>query len=1033
MALYTFTSKDEFAKLNRLPSNDQTAMWNALGRNAGEQQATGSNDNFFTKKAKSLENTIGTTGAALASDIKSGGFLFKGTENIATDKLRQDNKNRMNDIAKKYGYNTWNDWQDGFQAAKDAGDTAKVSAMQEQLKEFQNQANANAEATKNKADAYKDYRENNYVSQKINQDPGKFLGSAINTESTLFDALSMAAGIPNGALVNAGQGAIEGLADELEQNGFQNFDLGRAGQNAAVGAASGAVTGALNKGLSNSLAKRGGKIFAGSNKLTQGINNFNSKGIGKALSTVGTGAARGALTGAVGGATGAGVASALQGGDLGTNLANAAQGAVKGAQGGALTGGIMAGANMAVDATLNKVAPNIANSIRENQMRNASYGDKLREQFKGAWNSGDSATAENVLKPLATKVMGATDSTNMKQGFVATPFANEEQANANSQPSPETPAEEEKPFAAYGESDLATGKTKKQNIISKAGRAMQAAQANATRKETRDIGIENAGELINKVRQRSGLTDLEKQSAFAKELTGGENSLLDSVQRNAISATEDGQTRTVNLDAVSSKVNKLIDDLPNAMVTPTQKENIRSAVIADLTNGGIDTITKANNFKAAAAQQFLINERTPNESAKALGVFYTKVGDLVDDASYSEIPRTQVEAMFETAASEARARAKVAGNNGKTDIQDAYTKLATELDESPKTMQAYRSLKKDYVDVNKLNKKTQQGATAWNNNPLVMGTALTTAMATGNPLVAVPAAWAAKTLAPAVGQVAIDASASLGGKIADWGDAISARRSGTPVSTPTPTNTANNTVYNPSTQIYNAIGRNEGLNNGEQMRTANYLADAVQNENAVANTNATTLEGLVSPNSATSSSAYNSVYGTSTPTQVSQSGYFQSTGDYWTDILGKAMSAAIDADDVEAFGALYGMYQDALSNLQKTSSSETKLTDKQRQANAAALALDAFESTEPNAAYDVSDIPVIGAIANLGGNEYASKAEALALQIGYMLSGATVNREEAKNIGMAYVPQPRDNAAVRKSKLDQIRGIISEYQKTYAD
>lgn len=1027
MALYTIRSQREMANMLNAPKynpNSQT-MWNTLGRNAGEQQATGSSDNFFTKKWNSLENAVGTTLAAPAS------FFYDNSENIKTDQLRQDNKNRMNDIAKKYGYNTWSDWQDAFYNAQDAGDTVKVSAMQEQLKEFQNQANANAEATKNKADAYKDYRENNYVSQKINQDRGKFLGSAINTESTLFDALSMAAGIPNGALVNAGQGAIEGLADELEQNGFQNFDLGRAGQNAAVGAASGAVTGVLNKGLSNSLAKRGGQLLKGGNAITRGINNFNQTAAGKVLSTVGMGAGRGAITGAVGGATGAGIASALQGGDLGTNLANAAQGAVKGAQGGALTGGIMAGANMAVDATLNKVAPNIANSVRENQMRNASYGDKLREQFKGALDSGDSVVAEKVLKPLANKVANVTDSTNMKQGFVATPFANEEQANANNQPLPETPTEEEKPFAAYGESDLATGKTKKQNIISKAGRAMQAAQANATRKETRDIGIENAGELINKVRRRSGLTDLEKQSAFAKELTGGENSLLDSVQRNAISATEDGRTRTVNLDAVSSKVNKLIDDLPNTMVSPTQKENIRSAVIADLTNGGIDTITKANNFKAAAAQQFLINEKTPNDSAKALGVFYTKVGDLVDDASYSEIPRTQVEAMFETAASEARSRAKVAGNNGKTDIQDAYTRLATELDESPKTMQAYRSLKKDYVDVNKLNKKTQQGATAWNNSPLVMGTALTTAMATGNPLVAVPAAWAAKTLAPAVGQAAIDASASLGGKIADWGDAISARRSGTPAVVPT---TATNfTSYNPSTQIYNAIGRNEGLNNGEQMRTANYLADAVQNENAVTNTNATTLEGLVSPTSTNSTTAYNSVYGGTTPAQVSQSGYFQLTGDYWTDILGKAMSAAIDADDVEAFGALYGMYQDALSNLQKSSSSETKLSDKQRQANAAALALDAFELTEPNAAYDVSDIPVIGAIANLGGNEYASKAEALALQIGYMLSGATVNREEAKNIGMAYVPQPRDNAAVRQSKLNQIRGIISEYQKTYAD
>ena len=81
----------------------------------------------------------------------------------------------------------------------------------------------------------------------------------------------------------------------------------------------------------------------------------------------------------------------------------------------------------------------------------------------------------------------------------------------------------------------------------------------------------------------------------------------------------------------------------------------------------------------------------------------------------------------------------------------------------------------------------------------------------------------------------------------------------------------------------------------------------------------------------------------------------------------------------------------------------------------------------------VSDIPVIGGIANLGGNAYRSKAEALALQVGYMLSGATVNKEEAKNIGMAYVPQPRDSEAVKQSKLAQLRGIISDYQRTYAE
>ena len=50
-----------------------------------------------------------------------------------------------------------------------------------------------------------------------------------------------------------------------------------------------------------------------------------------------------------------------------------------------------------------------------------------------------------------------------------------------------------------------------------------------------------------------------------------------------------------------------------------------------------------------------------------------------------------------------------------------------------------------------------------------------------------------------------------------------------------------------------------------------------------------------------------------------------------------------------------------------------------------------------------------------------------------MLSGATVNKDEAQKIGMAYVPQPRDNETVRKNKLAQLRGIISDYQQTYSE
>lgn len=1198
---------DDLALYSRLTSaanNPQTQLYNALGRNAG----TGGN--FFTKRASSIDNAIGTTGAALASAAKDA------WENSSTTSMLQDNKERMNAIAKKYGYNTYHDVWDARDKAEAEGDQATVDFINNTINpELQGQATENKMRADEKAANYKDYVENNDVSKRINQDRGKFAGSAMNTLSTAFDVLSMAAGIPNGALVNAGQGAWEGVADELEQNGFENFDLNRAGQNALIGAASGAATGALNNtGLMKNLGQ--GKIsqkVLGSKLGQKVVDN----GLGRGLQTVGTGALRGAVSGAVGGATGAGLSAAMNNQDV---IASALEGAKQGVGQGALAGGVMAGATGLVNKGLETVAPDALKAMQENQARNQSYGDTMRDQFKGAYNSGDSVVAENVLKPMSNAMANVVDGARTKyvnsgainrlasgieagkdgtvkfarmsqemlddinnvrvaegkspmttrqtkavikeiNNHLAThkndfgsyeevaraafdvltgdnSFAAPTDVNTNSlvlqdgdrfaksvalddeagirsvsprsnkwaqkkaqereallgssleggnSPSsqqvkpesglpisrsqatdtiisqgkqnvnPETEVYrtltgdggEERPFMAYGDSDLATGKTQKQNLLSKAGRAMEAAQVNATRKETRDIGIENSGELVDRLRKRTGYTSIEDQAAFGKELTGGENSLLDTIQRNAIGATEDGRARTVEIDKIVPEINKLIDEAPNTLISPSKKAEVRDAIMADLSNPGLDTIHKANNFKAAAKQQFLINDRTPNDNAKELGKLYTRVAELVDDASYAEIPKTQIEAMFETGAREARARAQVAKNNGNKKAETAYNNLANELDESPKTVQAYRSIKKDYVDINKLSKKTQQGATAWN-NPLTMGSAITAAMMTGNPLTAVPAAWAAKTFAPAIGEAAINTAAKVGGKIADLGDAWSAKRAGNinpDLQPTTPTDNGNSDfvrLSNPSTQIYNAIGRNEGLQNGEQARTANYLADAVNQTNGTTVTNNGTLEGLVSPSMSggATTSVYNNIYGTQSAAPMTFASqeeeravyFFPPTGDYWSDMLSRAMRRAKNAEDYESLGALYEMYQDAVAKVEKqnSASSSQKLTATQQRANAAMDSLQRLANMTPDLGYNLSNVPIIGGIATFGGNDYESEATSLAQQIGYMVSGANIKESEAENIGKAYVPQPWDSEQTRQNKLRRAYETILQYQNGYA-
>ena len=143
----------------------------------------------------------------------------------------------------------------------------------------------------------------------------------------------------------------------------------------------------------------------------------------------------------------------------------------------------------------------------------------------------------------------------------------------------------------------------------------------------------------------------------------------------------------------------------------------------------------------------------------------------------------------------------------------------------------------------------------------------------------------------------IAASKAQGGESVDnvpnvKAETISNTQTETPTNNVVPT-TASSEAYNPSMNIYNAIGRNEGRDNAQQARTADYLVNAAQ-EAEVANDNT----GVGTTMNPQSTNVYNTLYGQTSETAQAQpttsnTGYFQPTGDYWTDILASAMSKAI--------------------------------------------------------------------------------------------------------------------------------------------
>ena len=979
MALYTILSNNDLANYRFGPTNEQTQLYNALGRSGydmGQQDTEEANPfDFFIKKAKSLENAWGTTGAAVkeAGDLGSfigavgSGSTGDGHYDSATslaqqaktrELLNQGNKS-LEDIYKEAGFNNADEYYNAKEAAeKNAFDKigfnvadywdkradADIAGNKDEIARLDNEYNAakaqlgndetlakfndiqnrlqNANrdtrnAVAQSRDDYRDYAHNNYVSQKINQDQGKFLGSSINTLSTMLDLMAPGAGMA----MNSIQGAAEGFADELEQNGFKDFDLGRATQNALIGAASGAATSGLNKGISNKLAKNGGNLFKGGNGITRGLNNLGANtAAGRIGSTLATGAARGAASGAVGGAVGGGLSAAMNGGDV---IGSAIQGAQRGATSGAVAGGVMAGSGMAY----NKAKDAFANSALGQKIDNMTMDDILTNSKKGFVKlpGGEDVETMKINNPYET------EPENIKT------YTQEEVALKNT---PETEVYrtltgEQEAAMPYGESELAnrTRRGMLADSLERFGNSLEGAQTNVTRAARKDIGVKNTGEVIENVRKKTGLTNMETQAQFAKEITGGENSLMDRVQKNALANGEDGKPFLVDTSNVASEIESIVNKYADTNMFGSEKakrafiDNLRK----DIGNRDTDVMTISNRMKTNAAE--LRGKGVGEVPAKdrAQAKIYSEIAQKLDDLSYKAIPQENVDNMFGATIEEMRARAVQAANNGNKDIARAWNTAADKLDAEPRTVAAFRKFKKDFVDVSKiddLSAMAENGAAFQMGRGFGGGIKKFTSVFAQRPVNALlaKAGGAVNRLADRIddsGTRIPNRTANVGGgQVIDAGTPVAALPSGE--------------VSAPNTRIYDIIGRTEGLTNAEQARTADYLINAAQTPQT-ANTQATTLENLYTAPANTNASIYNAMTGNSGTTANTQlatntgttgrNSYVPKTGDYWTDIIGDAMSMAIDADDVEAFANLYQMYQTQLANLQKSASSTKDYSD----------------------------------------------------------------------------------------------------------
>lgn len=566
----------------------------------------------------------------------------------------------------------------------------------------------------------------------------------------------------------------------------------------------------------------------------------------------------------------------------------------------------------------------------------------------------------------------------------------------------------------YGESNLAnrTRKGQTAEALSRLGNTLEGAQTNVTRAAARDLGIDSAGKVVENVRKKTGLTNLETQAALAKELTGGENSLLDSIQRQALTASEDGRPFTVDTTSVENDIAKIVNKYADNNILDTKKtiQTLRRTVA----NNESDVISISNKLKDTAATLRGKGITEPPVKDKALAKIYTEVANNLDKLSYDAIPKSNVEDMFDVAVSELRGRAKQASNTGNKDIAKAYDTIADKLDAEPRTINAYRSFKKDFVDIAKINRLSGQ---AENGAAFQMGSSFAGGLKRGvNTLLQRP----------------INAGLAMaGGAINSVADRIGTE------TTPVNTTQTQPLSQNTQTMLGNIIGRTTGqqqasnaVQNARKAQEYQNLEDMLSNIQSTPQVISGAQMGNMSGNT----------LGLSSMAQTSQANQF---GAQLADIA-NGMQLALTAGDIDSYQKLADLYSTVykLSGLGATENTTSNMTTSEKnqlaKLQSANTALDQLEQLYQKAGGGQGIIG--GNIANfLGGlglnsdvSTYNQLAQGLINQIGAAIGKTdSLNTEGEVQRALSLVPKITDDNQTAMNKLATLRALLQENTGTY--
>lgn len=735
------------------------------------------------------------------------------------------------------------------------------------------------------------------------------------------------------------------------------------------------TNGDLNAAINS--AGTGAITGAVTTKANQALNNVIAKNAGNKLvnnALVNNAVTRGAVSGAVGGATGGFTGTLLNGGSIQEAVGNAVKGTGQGAVQGGISGGAMALGNKVLSKVpgVNGVveATNEMQNDFEKQRQEKQLARLAEKQAKKAQTTAQQVTADDGT-PDYTKPLGY----------------NGEEVDSSQRSALEKVS---KALKTTGD------RIKNKQVYG----ALDSKLANKV--------VEN--DSVNKLKQLGYTTDDYDRAAKVSETT---NKFIDDVIENSDATYVDPEftNRIYDLEKAGITTTNVIDS--NSIKRKVRTQLDKS--VANATSGNPNIMDEFSASKALAESRKL-----GKLASQAYNMGYDANGKVKNSdwaAAYE---------VYDNAKKQFRSVAEAATDGGFTDNY-SMGQLAARLKNSGANEKTIDYITKNVDSLGDLIGRTSLFMDAKDMNKAIGRTQLRRdAQSTGRINSANPWEVVNKSgLLDTLDLVAKPVSSALGTAVEKAGDLVGAVSNATTnnnisgdITAPVAVTTNNTSL---PTNAYDFIGTREGINQVSNIAQGNNLANTLSNITPTAN--AQTVAQTTSPLGQGVGTTTATLANTGTPTTATQSPL---------DIISTAMTLALQAGDLDSMTKLMSLYNSASQIYGGGSnSSSQKLSTTQQKANAAMTQLQSLANMQPSTAYSLSGIPVIGDIARIGGDAYSEASDGLALQLGYLLSGATIKDEELARIKRDYVPQPWDSDETRQRKLQAAAALISQYQNGY--